>query len=83
MAVMVDMQNTGDQSAHTEIVAMVEHVLYDREGEWRVSIIGSRTTADWDMKIEGPKEFERTYTLFGPDQHQPSVIRDLLLRLVR
>lgn len=83
MSVVVDMQNTGDQRPRAEVVAVIEHVLCDREGEWRVSIIGSLATADWEMKVEGPKGFERTYTLHGPDQHQPGVIRDLLLRLVR
>ena len=57
--------------------------LWDREGEWRVLILGSRATADWEMKVQGPRGFERTYTLFGPDQHQPAVIRDLLLKLLR
>ena len=83
MAVVVDMQNTGDQRTRAEIVAMIEHVLCDREGEWRVSIIGSRATADWEMRVEGPKGFERTYTLLGPDQHQPEVIRELLLKFFR
>lgn len=83
MPVVVDMQNTGDQGTRAEVAAMIEHVLCDREGEWRVSIVGSRATAEWEMKIEGPQGFERTYTLLGPDQHQPNAIRDLLLRLVR
>lgn len=83
MSVVIDMQNTGNQSTRAEVVAMIEHVLCDREGEWRVSITGSRATADWEMKVEGPKGFERTYTLLGPDQHQPGVIRDLLFRLLR
>ncbi len=83
MSVVVDMQNTGDQRARAEVVAMVEHVLCDRGGNWRVSIVGSRATIDWEMKVEGPKGFERTYTLLGPDQHQPAVIRDLLLKLLR
>ena len=83
MAVVVDMQNTGDQRVQAEIVAVIEHVLCDREGEWRVSIVGSRATADWEMQVEGPNGFERTYTLLGPVQHQPPVIRDLLLRLLR
>lgn len=83
MPVVVDMQNTGDQSARAEVIAVIEHVLCDREGKWRVSIVGSRASADWDMKIEGPKGFERTYTLLGPDQHQPGIIRDLLIKLLR
>lgn len=55
MSVVIDMQNTGDQSARTEVVAMIEHVLCDRESEWRGTIVGSRATADWEMKVEGSK----------------------------
>lgn len=83
MAVIVDVQNTGDPNARTEVVALIEHALCDREGEWRVSIVGSRATTDWEMKVEGPRGFERAYTLLGPDQHQLAVIRDLLLKLLR
>jgi hypothetical protein len=83
MPVVVDMQNIGDQRARAEVAAMVEHVLCERDGDWRVSIVGSRATADWEMKVEGPNAFERTYTLLGPDQHQPAAIRDLLLKLIR
>ena len=42
---------------------IVEHVLSDRPGEWRVSIVGSRAKEDWEMKVEGPNGFERSYTL--------------------
>jgi hypothetical protein len=35
------------------------------------------------MKIEGPKGFERSYTLIGgAGEHQPAAIRDLVLRLL-
>ena len=76
------MQNTGNPSARTEIVAMIEHVLSDREGEWRVSIVGSRASNAWEMKVEGPKGFERSYTLTGPSERQPAANRNLLLRLL-
>jgi hypothetical protein len=42
MTVVVEMQNTGDSRARAEIALVIEHVLSDRPGEWRVSIIGSR-----------------------------------------
>jgi hypothetical protein len=83
MSVVVEMQNTGDSRAHSEIVAMIEHVLSDKPGDWRVSIAGSRENDTWDMKIEGPKGFERSYTLTGgAGEHQPAAIRDLVLRLL-
>ena len=83
MAVVVEMHNTGDSATRSEIVALIEHALCERTGEWRVSIVGSRGSDDWDMKIEGPKGFERIYTLVGSaGQHKPEVIRSVLLRLL-
>jgi hypothetical protein len=83
MAVVVEMQNTGDSRARAEIALVIEHVLCDRPGEWRVSIVGSRENDNWELKIEGPKGFERAYTLIGGvDQHQPDAIRHLLLKLL-
>ncbi len=57
--------NTGDSRAREEIALVVEQVLSDRPGEWRVSIVGSRENDNWELKIEGPKGFERAYTLIG------------------
>src|SRR5713226_2408406 len=65
MAVTVEMQNTGDSRTRREILAGVEHVLSDVAGEWRVSIVGSRANDNWEMKVEGPQGFERSYTLVG------------------
>jgi len=83
MPVVVEMHNTGDSGAGSEIIAMVEHVLSDKPGDWRVSIVGSRENDSWEMKIEGPKGFERSYTLTGgAGEHQPAAIRDLILKLL-
>ena len=83
MAVVVEMQNTGDSRARAEIALVIEHVLSDRPGEWRVSIVGSRENDNWELKIEGPKGFERAYTLIGSaGQHQSDAIRHLLLKLL-
>jgi hypothetical protein len=83
MAVTVEMQNTGDPRTRTEVVAMIEHVLSGRPGEWRVSVIGSRENDNWEMKIEGPTGFQRSYTLAGAaGEHQPNAIRLLLLKLL-
>ena len=83
MAARVEMQNTGDPRTRGEIAALIEHVLSDRPGEWRVSILGSRANDNWEMKVEGPAGFERSYTLFGSaGEHQPATIGSLVLKLL-
>jgi hypothetical protein len=83
MAVVVEMQNTGNIATRAEIVAQIEHALCEKPGDWRVSIVGSRASDNWEMKLEGPKGFERMYTLVGSaDQHQPEVIRSVLVKLL-
>jgi hypothetical protein len=83
MAVTIEMQNTGDPRARSEILAGVEHVLSDVAGEWRVSIVGSRANGNWEMKVEGPRGFERSYTLVGEaGEHRPEAIRNVLIKLL-
>ena len=72
MAVTVEMQNTGDPGLQREVVATIEHVLSDRAGDWRVSIIGSQANDRWEMKIIGLNAFERSYTLEGSSGEHPS-----------
>jgi hypothetical protein len=72
MAVLVEMHHTGDPTLRAEVVAAIEHVLADRPGDWRVSIIGSQANDRWEMKIAGPNGFERSYTLEGTaGEHRP------------
>ena len=40
MAVSDEMHHTGDPNMQAEVRAVVEHVLADRPGGWRVSITG-------------------------------------------
>jgi hypothetical protein len=54
MGVTVEMHNTGDAERRRDVVAIVEHVLSDRPGDWRVFIIGSQANDQWEMKITGP-----------------------------
>jgi hypothetical protein len=83
MAVIVEMQNTGDPAHRSEIVASIEHALYQEPGDWRIAIVGSRDSDDWEMKVEGPRGFERTYTLTGSTgEHHPNAIRSVLLKLL-
>jgi hypothetical protein len=83
MPVRVEMQNTGDSRVRGEIVAVIEHALSDRPGEWRVSIVGSRANDNWELKVEGPEGFERSYSLVGSaGEHEPVAIRNLLGRLL-
>ena len=83
MAVTVEMQNTGNPNLQADVRAVIEHVLADRPGDWRVSIIGSQANDRWEMKIFGPNAFERSYTLEGSSgEHRPEMIRVLLGKLV-
>jgi len=66
MGVTVEMHNIGDAERRRDVVAIVEHVLSDRPGDWRVFIIGSQANDRWEMKITGPNGFERSYTLGLP-----------------
>jgi hypothetical protein len=83
MAVSVEMQHTGDSGVHAEIRAIIEHVLADRLGDWRVSFVGSQANDRWEMKIAGPNAFERSYTLEGSaGQHRPEVIQVILSKML-
>ena len=79
----IEMQNTGDSRARREILAGVEHVLSDVVGEWPVAIVGSRANDNGEMKVEGPRGFERSYTLVGEaGEHRPEAIRNVLIKLL-
>ena len=83
MGVTVELQNLGDTQLCREIVAHTEHALSDKPGEWRVSIAGSHAAENWEMRIEGPNGFERSYTLAdAAGEHEPEAIRRLILQLV-
>jgi hypothetical protein len=83
MSVTIELQNIGDVPTRNEIVAVVEHVLSDRSGLWRVTILGSRANDSWEMKVEGPKGYERSYTLLGSaGEHEPHVIGNVLGKLL-
>ena len=83
MGVTIELHNLGDAQLCREITAQVEHVFSDRQGAWRVSIAGSRASENWDMRIEGPHGFERSYSLAGSSgEHQPEAIRRLIAQLV-
>jgi hypothetical protein len=83
VAVSIEIQNTGDRAGHAELTAVIEHVLSDRAGGWRVSIIGSKANDQWEMRFQGPNAFERSYVLDGSSgEHHPEVIRVLLQRML-
>jgi hypothetical protein len=65
MAVSLELHNTVDPSVGAKIQVLVEHHLGDRPGDWHVSIVGSRESDGWEMKVWGPNGFERSYTLAG------------------
>ena len=83
MGVTIELQNLGDAELCREIVARVEHALSARSGDWRVAIAGSRASENWEMRVEGPNSFERSYTLEGTaGEHEPEAISRLILQLV-
>ena len=83
MSVTVEMHHTGNAELQRDVVAMIEHVLADRGGDWRVSIIGSKANDRWEMKIHGPNGFERSYTLEGTvGEHRPEMFAALIVRMV-
>jgi hypothetical protein len=83
MGVAVELHNTGNPADQAEIVAVIEHTLAGSSGDWRISIVGSLASDRWNMKIEGPNGFERSYTLEGSaGEHEPSVIRARLAHLL-
>lgn len=72
MGVTIDLQNLGDAEACKEITVGIEHALSEKTGDWRVSIAGSHASESWEMRVEGPNGFERSYTLPGAaGQHVP------------
>src|SRR5580765_2614237 len=62
---------------------VMNHVLSQKSGDWRVVILGSQANDQWEMKITGPNAFERSYTLEGTaGQHEPQVIPGIVARMV-
>ena len=83
MAVTIELQNVGDAQLSKEISARIEHALSEKPGEWRVSISGSRESENWEMRIEGPNGFERSYTLASSSgEHEPEAIGRLVIKLL-
>jgi hypothetical protein len=83
MAVTVEMYHAGDPVVRSEVVAVIEHVCSPIGPETGVSIIGSQANDRWEMKITGPKAFERSYTLEGSSgEHRPEVIRAIVGKMV-
>ena len=84
MAVMVEMHHTGSEpGSRAEIAAVIEHALSDRPGYWKVSIIGSQANDRWEMKINGPNAFERSYALERTaGEHEAQVIGSLVAKMV-
>ena len=84
MAVSVEIHHTGsDPGQRAEIAAHIEHALEDRPGEWKISIIGSQANDRWEMIIDGPNGFERSYTLEGAaGETEPQAIGRIVAMMV-
>ena len=83
MPVSVETHNTGDANLQRDLVAIIEHVLADRSGDWRVVILGSQGSDRWELKITGPNAFERSYTLEGGlGQHEPPTVAAIIAKML-
>ena len=83
MPVMIELQNLGDALLGREISASIEHIFSGKHGQWRVSITGSRAHENWELRVEGPNGFERSYTLVGSaGEHKPDAVRSWILKLI-
>lgn len=83
MPVTVETQNTGDANLQRDLVAIIEHIFADRKGDWRVTILGSKGTDRWELKVTGPNAFERSYTLEGTlGQHDPPTVAAIITRML-
>lgn len=83
MPVMVELHNTGDAESRRDLVAMIEHIFSDRNGDWRVEIVGSQGSDRWEMKITGPNAFERSYTLEGElGQHETGMVVAIIAKML-
>jgi len=83
MPVTVETHNTGDPNLQRDLVAIIEHTFADRSGDWRVTILGSQGTDNWEMRITGPNAFERSYTLEGAlGQHEPGTVAAIVARML-
>jgi hypothetical protein len=83
MGVTVEMHNTGDPELQRDVVAIIEHLLSDRLGDWRVLIVGSQGSDRWEMKIMGPNAFERSYTLEGAaSEHEPAMVGTIVSKML-
>ncbi len=73
----------GTRCVRSQVMAAVEHIFADRAGDWRVSILGSQENDRWEMKVTGPKAFERSYSLEGSaGEHRAEVVRVILSRML-
>ena len=83
MPVTIEAQDTGDTSLQRDLVARIEHIFANRPGDWRIVIVGSKASDRWDMKITGPRAFERSYTLEGAlGQHEPIAVGAIICRML-
>jgi len=83
MPVTVEMHNTADAESRRDVIAMIEHILSDRPGDWRVVILGSQANDCWEMKVTGPNAFERSCTLEGTlGQHELSTVAAIIARML-
>lgn len=84
MPASVETHHTGSEPGQrAEIAAQIEHALADQPRNWKVSIIGSQASDQWEMRLLGPNGFERTYMLEGTaGETEPQAIGRIVAKMV-
>src|SRR5215472_6826885 len=81
MGITIELLNLGKAEPCREITVQLEHAFSSRQGAWHVPISGSRAADHWDLRVEGPHGFERSYSLSGSAaEHEPAVICAIVLK---
>ncbi len=79
----------GNPEQRQRVRAAVQELLKDRSKNWHVQIVGSQTTSQWQMMVDGPNnsqwvELIREEDLgAGGGDPRVRVIRNLLERVLR
>ena len=55
-----------------QVSQAVRGAIGNREGDWEVEIHSS----SWIITITGPDDFHWEHEFFGPDEHEPDVIKE-------
>ena len=89
MPVSVYLGLIGNPEQRQRVQAAVQELLKDRPENWQVQIVGSQTTSQWEMMVDGPNNSQWSELIgeedwgTGGGDPRVKVIRNLLERVLR